>query len=401
MSLLGFHRWPLRIKMVALLLIASSVPVVVAAIITFANARTIIVGDAGELLGARADQLVSELDGFHHVYTGLSLRLGRYAPIVESCSAGIVASDAVRDGLNTSTRAILETDTNIMGFTLVNDAGGIIWESEGPTAVTIAARRAVLSSAASGGPFVSDIYLARPNAGALPVISYGAPLSTPNRTCAAILHVRASAFWDAVRAANGRTGEGSYTVVLNAEGIRIAHSFRQNQVFHPTGPVSDEDTKRLVEIHQYGQDTEALLADAVSVPDEYERARMPLLNNGKDSMYTYAAPETGETNYGIARRMGSVKWTVVAVTPSRSVIGPVNTLIRRTAWISTLIVFAALALGFWFSERISQPLRIMSAVAEDIAGGNLKARVSIHTADEFGALGTSLNRMTEALAKSY
>lgn len=401
MSLFGFQRWPLRVKMLALLLLASSLPVAVASITTFVNAKQVIIHDTASLLEARADQLVAELDGFHRIYSGLAVRLSRFTPMVEACSTGGVSTPLSRAGVDAAVHTVLQTDSNVMGITLTNEAGDIIYDSEGPNAATIPAQRSIMAAARSQGVFVSDVYLARPNTGSLPLISYGAPLYSGNGTCAAVIHVRASAFWDAVRNANGRVGEGSYTVVLNQSGVRIAHSFRQNQVFHATGTLAPDEAKHLVDVQQYGQETEALVSDVIFVEEEFERARAPVLSAGLDHMFEYKAPETHEVNFGIARRMTTAHWTVFAITPERSVLGAVAFLVKRTLWLSASIVIVALLLGLWFSERISRPLRVMSAAAEEIASGNLNARIVIHTSDEFGELGHAFNRMAEALTESY
>ncbi len=61
----------------------------------------------------------------------------------------------------------------------------------------------------------------------------------------------------------------------------------------------------------------------------------------------------------------------------------------------------ALAFGFFFSERIAKPLRRMSAAADKLATGDLKARVEVDTKDEFGQLARTFNRMADALLASH
>src|SRR5262249_12492193 len=141
------------------------------------------------------------------------------------------------------------------------------------------------------------------------------------------------------------------------------------------------------------------LNNSVSVDEEYKRATAKSLI-GLDSLYRYVAPESGDVNLSVARRLANVDWTVFAVVPERVVLANLGSLVQRTAIASVAVVALALMLGWLFTERISMPLRKVSTAADTLARGNMTARVEVMTRDEFGQLGTTFNRMADAIASN-
>lgn len=61
----------------------------------------------------------------------------------------------------------------------------------------------------------------------------------------------------------------------------------------------------------------------------------------------------------------------------------------------------ALALGFFFSGRLSANLRILTRAIQAMASGDLRQHVSVRSRDEVGFLGDSFNRMSEELSRSH
>ena len=62
-----------------------------------------------------------------------------------------------------------------------------------------------------------------------------------------------------------------------------------------------------------------------------------------------------------------------------------------------LATILALAVGLYFSRRISKPLVVLSEAARKIADRDLSHRVSIYTKDEIGEVGGAFNKMAESL----
>ena len=69
----------------------------------------------------------------------------------------------------------------------------------------------------------------------------------------------------------------------------------------------------------------------------------------------------------------------------------------RTLLIAGVLVGAGLFLAFFLANRIVGPLRELTATTAKIAGGDLNAKVSVHSRDEVGLLAAEYNRMAERI----
>jgi PAS domain S-box-containing protein len=385
--------WPLRGKITALVIAASAVPLLLAGAIALHQVRESARADAGALLGARADQLVGELDAFHTAYLQSAARLARF-PAVESACAG---DDGRADGANLAAvlRAYLTTDANLFGIAVVAADGEV------PAATPAAPRQEpssqwIRAALQGGDAAVSGLFVPRGHDGE-PLLSYAAPLACdggrPAR--ALVLHVRAGAFWNAVRRGDGRAGEGSYSVVYEPSGIRVAHSSAQDLVFRPAGPLDPAVLEAAVAEARFGPRTRELLGAPVSAPSELERARAERVDPGPFQ----GGPEPVPASLGVARRLSTVPWTLFYRVPEASVYAPARQLVRSLAVAVAIVLLGALALGLAATQRLVRPLRRLAAASEAIARGDLGARVAAPATggDELGLLARRFNHMAEAV----
>ncbi|HJZ79600.1 MAG TPA: ATP-binding protein [Pyrinomonadaceae bacterium] len=69
----------------------------------------------------------------------------------------------------------------------------------------------------------------------------------------------------------------------------------------------------------------------------------------------------------------------------------------RIMLVAGLMVAAGIALAFWLSNRIVEPLRQLTATTSKIAGGDLDAKAEVNSEDEVGILAAEYNRMAERI----
>src|SRR5438105_1349737 len=80
-----FMDWPLRAKVATLLVIASTLPLGVAAFIDLREVPQRLKSNTANLLAARGDQLRDELDQFNHGYERSVDRISRFPEVKEFC----------------------------------------------------------------------------------------------------------------------------------------------------------------------------------------------------------------------------------------------------------------------------------------------------------------------------
>ncbi len=66
-----------------------------------------------------------------------------------------------------------------------------------------------------------------------------------------------------------------------------------------------------------------------------------------------------------------------------------------------LAVLVGLAIAWWISERISEPVRVLMDDINAVSGGDLDHETVPHSSDEIGQLATTFNRMTQALKAAH
>ena len=94
------------------------------------------------------------------------------------------------------------------------------------------------------------------------------------------------------------------------------------------------------------------------------------------------------------------KWYILASDPEQEVYGVAN---RMKPYLVTLgiIGFVAMAAAMMLlTRRLTEPLRLLTAGAEQIGKGDLDTRISIHSRDEFGRLARVFNQMTRQLQET-
>lgn len=231
-----------------------------------------------------------------------------------------------------------------------------------------------MRAALQGNAGISDIHLSLAQGGEQPSITFLMPVRDADQRLVgvALLLVRAKAFWDIVRTCNGLAGPGSFAVLFDPLGIRIAHTYSDDIVFHPKGTLDAPTIDRLVTERCFGTSTRALLEDVRAFPDQFDRSRAS--TTGLSVFRDFAA--VNQTwNYGVARRFQTVPWTVFYMSPAANIDSQIQQTTRQEVTLAAGIIVVAQGIG-------------LIVVA---GGGDLSARMQDRRSDEPGQLGDSFN----------
>ena len=120
--------WPLPWKVLALLLLVSTVPLAAATWFTFRDARQQTRKDAENLLAARAEQIGGQLDAFHESYLGLVERMGRSLTLRDRVEGRGLAERSAR--AQAALDNIVESDPNVHGVALIGPDGVVLADSD-------------------------------------------------------------------------------------------------------------------------------------------------------------------------------------------------------------------------------------------------------------------------------
>ena len=394
--LFRFADWPLRAKMAALLVAASLLPLAIWAYIDLRYDQARLLSGMQDLLEARGDQIVRELDGFHRGYRRAAEQIARFPDASAYCADTVERRAARRDALMSILSAYPASDAGIRGVALLDGTGRVVAATEPLLVGVDLADRPVVQAAMRGRTVISDPFISSPGSGAVPTIAYMVPTLGPGGkvSCVAVLWLRATALWGAVKASNALAGPGSFAVLFDREGIRIGHTYSDDIVFHPGGPLDPATLERLVAERRFGSRTRALLEDVRAFPEQFERARAA---SPATAVFRGFAPVNQSWNYGVARRFETVQWTVFYMAPETTLNAAIARATRERLLLAAGIIAAAGILGLLFAGSILRPIRALGRATSSIASGDLSARVQDRRKDELGRLDASFNAMAERI----
>jgi PAS domain S-box-containing protein len=396
MKMARFLDWPLRVKMATLLLVVSLLPLVITAFGDIRETQERLLSSTGALLAARGDQLVSELDGFNRVYSRSVDEIARGPDIVRFFQVPPDRIAELTPGVRAALGVYPASDPSVHGVALLDLSGTVRVATEEPLAGKNLAYHGYFQEALRGAAVISDIHLAEPEVSEAPTIVYLAPVLGPDRTMIGLvaLRVRATALWDLARSSNGLAGPGSFGVLFDHQGIRVAHTYNDDIVFHPGGPLDAPTVSTLVAERRFGARTRQLLEDVRAFPQQFDRARSESPDRG---LFRGFAPVNQQWNYGVGRRMVTAPWTLFYMIPEKSIDAQIEKMTREKTLLAGVIILGAVGVGAFFAATILRPVLSLAHATEELAKGDRSARVSVDRADEFGELGAGFNRMAEQL----
>jgi len=391
-----FMDWPLRVKMAVLLVVASLLPLGIATWVNIQEARERLLTNTAAVLAARGDQLVGRLDTFNLGYQRSVDRVAHLPAVMEFFHVRPADADRLKPGIRALLQVWPASDPNIRGVALLDPSGTVSIATEDRLIGVNLLYRSFVRDALRGAAVTSDVYFADPAVGSVPTIAFLAPVrgSGGKVLGLAAFWVPATALWNVMKVSNELAGPGSFAVLFDHLGIRIAHTYSNDIVFHPGGRLAPTTIDTLVAERRFGGKTRALLEEVRAFPEQFDRA---LAESPDGGVFRGFAPVNRKWNYGVGRRFQTVGWTVFYMIPEESLLAQIARMTRQKTLFAGAIALLALLAGALFAAVILKPIRSLSTATEAIAGGDLGARVQTVQADELGRLGASFNAMAERI----
>jgi len=109
--------------------------------------------------------------------------------------------------------------------------------------------------------------------------------------------------------------------------------------------------------------------------------------NVKDMLGSYATVELDRSSL-----LG-----VIAIQDEAAALASVQDMRNQTLFVSLFAAGLALVFGFYFAQKLTQPVSELAAGAQRIAAGDFSQRIKIYGRTELGELGASFNQMTDQI----
>ncbi|MGA0569277.1 PAS domain-containing protein [Variovorax sp. VNK109] len=346
------------------------------------------------LLDARTEQITHEFNSIHEGYLTATSRVARFSDVVQACLAAGRTAESVQ-----RTTQILkifpESDPNIRGAALIDGRGRVIASSDDSTVDADLGGYSAVRGALAGESRIYGIYVSPTNSGAVPSVAYLVPVKdAAGRTiCATALWVRAQPFRAVIKSSSGLAGAGSYAVLFDAQGIRIAHSLDDSNLYHPAGELPPEELNQAVREARFGTRTRELLEDVLPFPDQFARSRSASPDH---AWFEGLSPSNGLQNYGVARRLSAVPWTIFYMVPQQVVEAQAAQVAREKILLSLAIVTIVAMAAALFATGLIGPLRDLRNATLRLAS-DPGARAPVKQGDELGELAEAFNTMADRI----
>ncbi len=361
------RHWPLRLKIVLLLFVSSALPLAIIGTIEFYHARDTVLQNTGALLEARGDEVAGKLDAFNNLYLGVAKRAAMLPDILRYVNTPA----ASREQSAPAIRAILDvgpkSDANIRGVALLDPAGAVILGTEESLVGRDLAAYRYVREALHGTSAISDLHISDAETGETPTIAYLNPIEDRRGEVrgVSVVWVRASAFWKVVAEGNEKAGVKSFSVLFDQFGVRIAHSYNEDIVFHPGDRLEVATLEAMVSERRFGDRTRQLLEEPRMFREQFDLARS---SSPSREVFRGFAPVNQQWNIGVPRRLASAPWTLFYMIPEKSLDAPIAVLLERIILLTAASILLAVIAGVLVSRGIVSSVRLVSEATESLGG---------------------------------
>src|SRR5437763_16603286 len=108
----------------------------------------------------------------------------------------------------------------------------------------------------------------------------------------------------------------------------------------------------------------------------------------------------GRPMMALARPIEGTPWAIAIEISTHALAGVTRAFLRRTTFISVLVLFVGMVAAFLMARAITRPLVSLTRAASAIADGDYSQKVAINRSDELGTLAKAFNAMTAKVSNS-
>ncbi len=388
--------WRMGQKLLAAFLSATLVPLLATSIIAYQTSRDAMLtqGTAsltvhGTNTAANIDRyLVARHDDISAVGELTALSSFLLAPQDREASATATTElQAMAKKADYESIALIDANGTVLLSTLTSDVGTYVGTSD------------YFEQSMAGSTVISD-----PSVSLVtnrPGMFFSAPVRDAKRKILGVVRSRVTldGIWALVEDDKNAAGPGTVGILLDKNGIRIAHSLslanrseaEKTILYRAISPLPADVAKTIVGERRFGPST----SSAVQVLPLPEVA--VALANPTVKTFETTADGTSERHFASMSTLSVKPWRYVVMTPMSTFTGAADSLRLYFAVAAVLIAALTVVLVILFARSITQPIVHLTKIADRISLGDLTAKIEINQKDEIGELAEAVSRMQASL----
>jgi C4-dicarboxylate-specific signal transduction histidine kinase len=288
---------------------------------------------------------------------------------------------------------------NYDSVAIINPSGVVILSSYEPDMGENVSTREYFQPALGGDYFISDPSVSFITSQSY--LFYSAPLRDASGNVTGVLRSRLTVdgIWDLVERDKDALGSGTAGILLDANGIRIAHSATKgnrasavlNLLFRSVAPLSPETAQLIGRSLRMGTTAD----QPVQVLPLPEVAAM--LGQTSDQTFETGADGTNVRHYASLTSLNTKPWHYVLMAPLPVFTSAADRLGSIFVGITLFVTALVLAATYFISRAMARPIVQLTEIADRISLGELDAEINIQRKDEIGALADAVGRMQASL----
>lgn len=395
-TLRRFNQFALRTKLVLAFILIALVPVIMLGFLSTFITRNILIRQTNNDLVGTAQIAAHNIDfalgkELNAIKTEAQiLTFADYLNLSANVRTGSPAEEWAYESLTTLQQKDPEYITS---YSLLDIDGMVLLDTTGEdTGFQKAGHDYFVIPFKEGNPYISPLQISGKNHE--PSIYLSAPVRNRNGDIIGVLRSRLKATYVQHLLKEAATSEYEQIAVLvdNEYLIRLADTADQSLILRS---YKDLDDATIKDLQAQNRLLQGIRPDVILLEPEVAKGINNI--NIQPSFIVPSIIFGGENAYAGGARLTTMDWSVVVQRTERSILIPIENQTRAITLLSLLVIALAAGAGFMASQVLAQPLVQLSAVASDIASGNLGARAVAQTQDEVGTLANSFNRMTSQL----
>jgi putative methionine-R-sulfoxide reductase with GAF domain len=397
-----FPTFPLPTKLILTFLAIALVPLVILAVFNIQATQDALQEQSNVALLGSAEQTAAAVDTF--ITTNLdALRTEAslpdfldYLALTPEERAGSQQEEEIRDILSNYSR---KDTIHVSSYALLDGNGmDVIDTFAADVGIDKSERDYFIEPRRTGLPYVSPVRLS-PTAGGWSLY-FSAPIRNQAGEVVGVLRMRynAAVLQQIIAGSNELAGEETFAVLLDENLIRLADGVEPELVFTAVAPPTAD---RLAELQAEGRLPAGSAAEVASNLLDFQQG---LLQSDRQPTFEAATradnAEEGPADLVAVAFLSSQPWRVAFTQDTDIFREALEDEARVTAFLATVIAAATTGVAIFVAQQVASPVVHLTAVAQQVATGDLSARAQVETQDEIGVLAATFNEMTAQLQQT-
>lgn len=405
---LNLNNFPFRTKMILVLGVLVIVPTTILANISKQDLQTNLIGQANQSLVLSSDQLASNVDSF--IQTTLdTIRTDSQIPTLENYldqpgnganSGGrlLPRGTDLELAANDTLAALLKKDPlNIISCNILDSYGTVqLSTSQAEIGKFEVNQDYYIQPHDTGLPFMSPVSFTLTGTA---VVHFSAPVRSPLGITNGILDITysASIFQQLIVRSSDKLGTGVATMLLDNNGIILAHSSEPNFVFKIVNPPDTNSVYNLIYTNRLQNlDPKQLTVQIGGLSAGLKNiSNVQYFSGNFNTQISQGAKGSSLPDQaGASELRSNNNWYIVTYVPQSTLLVPVQKQTQSVVIISILITLLGIAIALGLTQVLVSPIQSLTRTSEQITQGDISATAKVRTHDEIGILAVTFNAMT-------